>query len=612
MSTPVAPPPADADLSKTAEPNTPGASVGRKRKAKGPATPIPAPRENSEKDTSAHTNKRKKPRSRMQHDTSMSALGFGSADLSSPMWQTIVAFRAPHGKAFDRVLDAGFTLASVKRMVSDKYRIASGVPIHLSYEAADGTHIDLDDSEDFRAFQVHAARESIITVFIDVPESQMFTAPEAPAASPAKARGRRGRGAARTDEGDETTNEAEATEVSQLVDVPQPEAEAQSTPAKRGRKRKVDQPPAPASASAPEAQPEAPAPTPTPAPAPVPAPAPEAEDDEEEDVPLSSQATAPPSSQPEGGEKQKRSRRTKAEMEAFRAEKAAQKAAKEQERADRTNGEADTTQADETVIVHEPRNDEHSAAASAAVQALVEHGIDAMHLRLSELKAKKQRKNAVEREEQKMLVNMVKGTSVTPSEADVSSRELARNAQRADADAAERDLETAPEADDSASSTESRDYFSQPESHANLSNSQIHGPSPRPDTNPMESTPQRASRAQAESSRRTMSGAFTKLSELRPSALRRSFSRQESPMFSASASEASADVGRETPATVPEASEESDSSDDSDSDSSDDDAPAPSQQSALPPSKLAGASTEASVADASKAKKKRSFFSALS
>lgn len=83
-------------------------------------------------------------------------------------------------------------------------------------------------------------------------------------------------------------------------------------------------------------------------------------------------------------------------------------------------------------------------------------------------------------------------------------------------------------------------------------------------------------------------------------------------MFSASASEASADVGRETPATVPEASEESDSSDDSDSDSSDDDAPAPSQQSALPPSKLAGASTEASVADASKAKKKRSFFSALS
>lgn len=604
MSTPVAPPPADADLSKTAEPNTPGASVGRKRKAKGPATPIPVPRENSEKDAPAHTNKRKKPRSRMQADASVSALGFGSADLSSPMWQTIVAFRAPHGKAFDRVLDAGFTLASVKRMVSDKYRIASGVPIHLSYEAADGTHIELDDSEDFRAFQVHAARESIITVFIDVPESQMFTAPEAPAASPAKARGRRGRGSARTDEADETTNEAEATEVSQLVDVPQPEAEAQSTPAKRGRKRKVDQPPAPAPAPEAEAQPEAPAP--------APAPAPEAEDDEDEDVPLSSQATAPPSFQPEGGEKQKRSRRTKAEMEAFRAEKAAQKAAKEQERADRTTGEADTTQADETVIVHEPRNDEHSAAASAAVQALVEQGIDAMHLRLSELKAKKQRKNAVEREEQKMLVNMVKGTSVTPSEADVSSRELARNAQRADADAAERDLETAPEADDSASSTESRDYFSQPESHANLSNSQVHGPSPRPDTNPMESTPQRTSRAQADSSRRTMSGAFTKLSELRPSALRRSFSRQESPMFSASASEASADVGRETPATVPEASEESDSSDDSDSDSSDDDTPAPSQQSALPPSKLAGASTEASVADASKAKKKRSFFSALS
>lgn len=604
MSTPVAPPPADADLSKTAEPNTPGASVGRKRKAKGPATPIPVPRENSEKDAPAHTNKRKKPRSRMQADASVSALGFGSADLSSPMWQTIVAFRAPHGKAFDRVLDAGFTLASVKRMVSDKYRIASGVPIHLSYEAADGTHIELDDSEDFRAFQVHAARESIITVFIDVPESQMFTAPEAPAASPAKARGRRGRGSARTDEADETTNEAEATEVSQLVDVPQPESEAQSTPAKRGRKRKVDQPPAPAPAPEAEAQPEAPAP--------APAPAPEAEDDEDEDVPLSSQATAPPSSQPEGGEKQKRSRRTKAEMEAFRAEKAAQKAAKEQERADRTTGEADTTQADETVIVHEPRNDEHSAAASAAVQALVEQGIDAMHLRLSELKAKKQRKNAVEREEQKMLVNMVKGTSVTPSEADVSSRELARNAQRADADAAERDLETAPEADDSASSTESRDYFSQPESHANQSNSQVHGPYPRPDTNPMESTPQRTSRAQADSSRRTMSGAFTKLSELRPSALRRSFSRQESPMFSASASEASADVGRETPATVPEASEESDSSDDSDSDSSDDDAPAPSQQSALPPSKLAGASTEASVADASKAKKKRSFFSALS
>lgn len=662
MSTPVAPMSAGSEAGKTSEPNAPYAPhAAGKRKHKSPATPVSVrtdpPTQNNTPSQSG-SQKRKKPRHRALIDPNVSMLSAPGGDLSTSAWKTIVAFRAPFGKAFDRVLDAGFTLASVRQMVAQKYRIPHDVAIGLSYVAPDGTYIDLDDNEDFRAFQVHAAREATITVHVDAPAASVGTAsasemaaePAAPAApvpapvpaapTQAKARGRRGRGAPRLD--DTPDDSASATEVSQFFDAERTTDEAPATPAKRGRKRKADVQAAdaepapaaePATAPAPAAEASAPAPDAQEAAAP-------AEDDDassDDDVPLSSQP--PASSQADSPEKPKRTRRTKAEMEAFRAEKAAKKAAKEQERAEKqaakhgaadasVAGDADASQAqDETVIVHDIRNEEHSAAASAAVQALVETGIDAMQARLAELKAKKQRKNAVEREEQKMLVSMVKGMSVTPSEADNSSRELPGNAPRAGTDARltshESDLDPASvatptdapaDADESASSTgsESRDYFSQPESHANVSSAQVQGPAPRPER-PMESTPQRARRAEVSepsNARRSMSGAFMKLSDLRPSALRRSFSQKET--TDAAEDDAGTSAGGAVAPAEDASSSSSESESESSSDSSDSDAPPPSQARVLPASKMAGASAEASAADASKAKKKRSFFSVLS
>lgn len=653
MTTPAASMPPGGDPSRTTEAaaNPPGSA--KKRKNKVPTTPIGtpgAPQEAVGTPSQTHSNKRKKLRQRMQADPSFPGFGMPGTDLGASAWQTIVAFRAPFGKAFDRVLDAGFTLDSVRRMVAEKYHISRDAPINLSYVAADGSHIDLDDNEDFRAFQVHAARESTITVHVHLPESSARAQAPAETHTPAqpnhgKGRGRRGRGGNRQEELQErggTEDSASATEVSNLVNADKPTSDTPTTPAKQNRKRKADQPP-----NSHEQADTSDAPTPEDA-----APAAsasgsaplsasnesEAPSDDDDDIPLSQSAPPssqpPPSSQSDSPEKPKRSRRTKAEMEAFRAEKAAKKAAKEQARAEKSAGKATAETstaadadasgaADETVIVHEARNEDHSAVASSAVQGLMSQGIDAMQQRLAELKAKKQRKNAVEREEQKMLVNMVKGTSATPSEADVSSRELPPNAQRAKTDARlisnERDLEqssvappaaSSEDADNSVSSTESREYFSQPESHANTSLSQVQGPSPRP-SGPMESTPQRQRSGHDEdpsaSTRHSMSGAFTKLSDLRPSALRRSFSRPENQ------SSAPADTTEQAPQTeLEEQTEESDSSDDDDDDSSSDEEPPASQQSALPPSKLAGAGAEASATDASKAKKKRSFFSVLS
>lgn len=160
-------------------------------------------------------------------------------------------------------------------------------------------------------------------------------------------------------------------------------------------------------------------------------------------------------------------------------------------------------------------------------------------------------------------------------------------------------------------------FFSQPESHMPMSPSHIHGPPPRPSA-PSESTPKRAStqymdasdQPSQDASRRPSSG-FTKLSELRPSALRRTLSRQESPIVSASASEASADIeamlGPATSAADSDASSDTESSASSDSDSSEEDT-AP----ALPASKMAGATAAASAEEENRAKRKRTFFSALS
>ena len=99
---------------------------------------------------------------------------------------------------------------------------------------------------------------------------------------------------------------------------------------------------------------------------------------------------------------------------------------------------------------------------------------------------------------------------------------------------------------------------------------------------------------------RNSSGAFTKLSELKPSALRRTVSQQEGPQTPATSSD--------TPASESESESESDSETGSDSDSDSDQ----TSQPALPASKMAGASAAASAENASSAKRKRTFFSALS
>lgn len=184
---------------------------------------------------------------------------------------------------------------------------------------------------------------------------------------------------------------------------------------------------------------------PEPVPEAAPEPAPEAgsaestqrpDDDDDEDVPLSQQSVSNASTGTPSPEKPRRHRRTKAEMEAFRAEQAAKKLEKEQSsQAHKSSSQseeadaADTTTAsvgDETTIVHDNHNDEPARTASASIHALEASGPAAMQQRLSELKAKKQRKNAAEREEQKLLMDRIKekGLPATAAEpAETSSRE---------------------------------------------------------------------------------------------------------------------------------------------------------------------------------------------
>ena len=176
---------------------------------------------------------------------------------------------------------------------------------------------------------------------------------------------------------------------------------------------------------------------------------------------------------------------------------------------------------------------------------------------------------------------------------------------------------TAPDVsttEDVSHADDTQPFFSQPESHVPASPTRVHGPSPRPSA-PVESTPRRSSSSvfvdaperppttdvSAQTHRNT-SGAFTKLSELKPSALRRSVSRQEGPQAPASSIE-----------TVPSESEsESESESDTESESDSGTDSDESSQPALPASKMAGASAAASAENASSAKRKRTFFSALS
>ncbi|WFD22130.1 hypothetical protein MEQU1_000792 [Malassezia equina] len=541
-------------------------------------------------------------------------------DLRLPAWQTIVAFRTSFGKGFNRVLDGTFNLSTARKVVCDKYQVHPQTPMSLSYTAPDGMDIDLEDAEDFRAFQVYASRESVVTVNVDLDEASVGTykpATDGSVQTPSKPRARRGtrgKGSYAAPQAPEPTGAAAAPTATDApaADAIEAPASTDATPKESGRKSKQKKL-AEKDTDKDQGKKQKDNEPPQEAPAPVAAPpTADSDDDSDEDLPLSQSAppssqTLPPLSQESVTEKPRRHRRTKAEMEVFRAEQAAKKLEKEQARqnkASRTTAAADTTTdpaaaADETTIINEHRNEEYASAASSAVQALVEEGSAAMQQRLNDLKAKKQRKNAAEREEQKLLMGLIaKETS-------------ANDAMR------ENGLDTSRQ-DESTSFDSAEPFFSQPESHMPMSPSHIHGPSPRPSA-PSESTPKRASTqymdasdqpSQDASSRRPSSG-FTKLSELRPSALRRTLSRQESPIVSASASEASADIeamlGPVTSAADSDASSDTESSASSDSDSSEEDT-AP----ALPASKMAGATAAASAEEENRAKRKRTFFSALS
>lgn len=357
------------------------------------------------------------------------------------MRQTIIAFRTSTGRSFDRVIDANFSLSRARRAVLDKCSLAADTPITLSYAASDGSRIDLDDDEDLRAFQVHASREPIMTIHVVIPEGAgtlplhhgsdansaaapapsptTTTAPAPVPAAPGEGKKRRGRPSQKNAETDtaEFTEETAAPADTSAADASAANASG-TKPPKQRRKRKdskafaeaaasqdapVDTSSADASlidsslaheAEAPaEAPAEMPAETPAEATAETPADGPSEAPAEDTSASLASP------------EKAKRHRRTKAEMEAFRAEKAAAKARKEQERAAAQESAADNSGAgDETTIMHDARSEEHNAAAREAFDGVVARGAEAVQERLTELKAKKQRKNAVEREEQKMLV----------------------------------------------------------------------------------------------------------------------------------------------------------------------------------------------------------------
>lgn len=344
---------------------------------------------------------------------------------------------------------ATFNLDHARQIVQQKYGLDPSTPVALSYQASDGMSIDLEDKEDIRAFQVYASREPVVTVHADFDQTKIGSAGKAPEATasstPSKSRGRRGGRS-------KSTNHA----ANDIAGAPPNETASESAPRQdlgetsmaevsanlHEMSQNAPKPPSGKRKSAKQAEP-----VPEPVPDPAPEPAREAAsskptqpqdecDDDDEDVPLSQQSATLASNDTPSPEKPRRHRRTKAEMEAFRAEQAAKKLEKEQssqatksasqpEEADA----ADTTTAtvgDETTIVHESHNDEPARTAAASVHALEASGPTAMQHRLSELKAKKQRKNAAEREEQKMLMDRIKekGPPATATEpAETSSRE---------------------------------------------------------------------------------------------------------------------------------------------------------------------------------------------
>lgn len=341
---------------------------------------------------------------------------------------------------------ATFNLDQARQIVQQKYGLDSSTPVALSYQASDGMSIDLEDKEDIRAFQVYASREPVVTVHADFDQTKIGSAGKAPEATatstPSKSRGRRGGrskstnhaandipGTPSNDAPSESAPRQDVAETSMAEVSANLHEMSQGVPKPPSGKRKSTKQAEPIPEPVPEAAPE---PTPE-ADSSQPAQRQDDADDDDEDVPLSQQSASLALNDTPSPEKPRRHRRTKAEMEAFRAEQAAKKLEKEQssqankpasqpEEADT----ADTTTAtmgDETTIVHESHNDEPVRTAAASVNALEASGPAAMQQRLSELKAKKQRKNVVEREEQKLLMDRVKEKVPPATAAETSSRE---------------------------------------------------------------------------------------------------------------------------------------------------------------------------------------------
>ena len=342
---------------------------------------------------------------------------------------------------------ATFNLDHARQIVQQKYGLDSSTPVALSYQASDGMSIDLEDKEDIRAFQVYASREPVVTLHADFDQAKIGSAGKAQEATisstPSKSRGRRG---GRSKSANNAANDAAGAppNVAASESAPRQDVAETSMAEVSANLHEMSQD-APQPPSGKHKSPKRAEPVPEPVPEAAPEPAPEAgsaestqrpDDDDDEDVPLSQQSVSNASTGTPSPEKPRRHRRTKAEMEAFRAEQAAKKLEKEQSsQAHKSSSQseeadaADTTTAsvgDETTIVHDNHNDEPARTASASIQALEASGPAAMQQRLSELKAKKQRKNAAEREEQKLLMDRIKekGLPATAAEpAETSSRE---------------------------------------------------------------------------------------------------------------------------------------------------------------------------------------------
>ena len=109
-----------------------------------------------------------------------------------------------------------FNLSTARKVVCDKYQVDPQTPMLLSYTAPDGMEIDLEDAEDFRAFQVYASRESVVTVNVEmdaanVGVSKPTTDPSLQTPSkPRSRRGTRGKGASAPPPAPEPATDASA------------------------------------------------------------------------------------------------------------------------------------------------------------------------------------------------------------------------------------------------------------------------------------------------------------------------------------------------------------------------------------------------------------------